>query len=417
MDIKHQLNQFVHSIIFIHRLFLAVLLCLLPFSVVEAQTGRYFTTAQGLSGSVVKQIFQDHRGLIWIATNSGINVYNGYQMLTMQRDGEQKHPLSSNLVNCLFEDNNGTMYVGTNISLQVCYDRQFQTVKIQDKRSSFNSFYISCVFQRHNGDLLVGTSGRGIWKLTDKLEARLCTGPLSQINTVVAMSETSDGTLYLVNNNQGVWELKGNRLRLHATPTASGSPQTICKDGRDNIYVGCLNGGLWVKRRGTSNFTLVAATASMHITALALLPTGHLLLGTDGEGVKELNPLTGAITTPPYYSNDVNLGTSKVSTILCDRSGNIWLGLMQKGIFLYPNVHSGFFYMGYRIGPNNVIGDKCVRLWPTPKTEACGFLPTTADFSVSTRTTALLIIFCVKTHRRCLTPSWAWLKIANIDFG
>jgi signal transduction histidine kinase/ligand-binding sensor domain-containing protein/DNA-binding response OmpR family regulator len=360
MNIKHQLNLFHLSIKLSHRLILAVLLCFLSLTTVEAQTGRYFTTANGLSGSVVKQIYQDHRGLIWIATNSGINVYNGYQMLTQQRDGEQKHTLSSNLVNCLFEDSKETMYVGTNTSLQVCHDRQFQTVKIQDGQSAPSSFYISCVFQRRNGDLLVGTSGRGVWKLTGKLEARPCTGPLSKINTVVAMSETSDGTLYLVSNNQGVWELKGNRLRLHATPPASSCPQTICRDSRDNIFVGGLNGGLWVKWRGASQFTLMAATATMHITALALSPTGQLLLGTDGNGVKELNPITGAITTPPYFSNDVNLNATKVSTILCDRSGNIWLGLMQKGIFLYPNVHSGFSYMGYRIGPNNVIGDKCV---------------------------------------------------------
>lgn len=82
---------------------LLLVACLVP-ACMSAQTGNYLTTEKGLSSSVVKQIYQDHYGIIWIATNSGVNVYNGYQMRTYQRNVEQSNSLASNLVNGFCED-------------------------------------------------------------------------------------------------------------------------------------------------------------------------------------------------------------------------------------------------------------------------------------------------------------------------
>lgn len=307
---------------------IVLLLTFVPLRRAAAQTGRFFTTAQGLSGSVVKQIYQDHKGLIWIATNSGINVYNGYQMLTFQRDLNQEFSLSSNLINCLFEDKQGTMYVGTNTSLQVCEERQFYPVHMTGEQSLPSSFYVNCVYQRRNGEVLVGTSGNGLWRISGNREACRCGGAFARLRTVYSMTEENDGTLILVSNDQGVWALKGNRLSRYSNPSSSLTPQSVCIDKHGNVYVGCLKCGLWMKRKGATGFSLVSGTSTMTVTSLSALANGNVLIGTDGDGVKEYNVLTGMISTPLYYSNEVNLNSSKVSTILTDRNGNIWLGLM-----------------------------------------------------------------------------------------
>ena len=88
---------------------LLLVACLVP-ACMSAQTGNYLTTEKELSSSVVKQIYQDHYGIIWIATNSGVNVYNGYQMRTYQRNVEQSNSLASNLVNGFCEDRDGKLY-------------------------------------------------------------------------------------------------------------------------------------------------------------------------------------------------------------------------------------------------------------------------------------------------------------------
>jgi signal transduction histidine kinase/streptogramin lyase len=43
-----------------------------------------------------------------------------------------------------------------------------------------------------------------------------------------------------------------------------------------------------------------------------------------------------------------------------DKTGNVWLGLLQKGIFMQPRTETPFNYMGFKLGANNLIGQACV---------------------------------------------------------
>ena len=44
---------------------------------VEAQTGKVYTTDMGLSSSLINQIFQDQQGFVWVATEYGLNKFDG----------------------------------------------------------------------------------------------------------------------------------------------------------------------------------------------------------------------------------------------------------------------------------------------------------------------------------------------------
>ena len=61
-----------------------------------------------------------------------------------------------------------------------------------------------------------------------------------------------------------------------------------------------------------------------------------------------------------YFHAQVNLEHAKISSILEDRDGNIWLGLFQKGVFMQPHQDSGFSYVGYKSGRYDIIGSACV---------------------------------------------------------
>lgn len=138
---------------------LLLVACLVP-ACMSAQTGNYLTTEKGLSSSVVKQIYQDHYGIIWIATNSGVNVYNGYQMRTYQRNVEQSNSLASNLVNGFCEDRDGKMLVATNLGIQKLDNEQFARVRMVNA-SGQSTFYVSCMLRRHDGTVFIGTSCNG----------------------------------------------------------------------------------------------------------------------------------------------------------------------------------------------------------------------------------------------------------------
>ena len=71
------------------------------------------TTVEGLSQNDVNDIFQDKNGFLWIATNDGLNRYDGYSFKTFSLEPYSSEGISSNLVYCMTEDLDGNIWIGT----------------------------------------------------------------------------------------------------------------------------------------------------------------------------------------------------------------------------------------------------------------------------------------------------------------
>jgi len=71
----------------------------------------------GLSQSTIYQIFQDSEGFIWIATQDGLNRYDGYQFTVYRNSLKNKQSISSNWINAIAEDSEGNIWVGTKYGL------------------------------------------------------------------------------------------------------------------------------------------------------------------------------------------------------------------------------------------------------------------------------------------------------------
>jgi len=78
----------------------------------SARFGR-LSLDEGLSSSGVTAILQDHHGLLWFATQDGLNRFDGYTFRIYRGDPDDPAALSSSLINCLHEDQTGFLWVGT----------------------------------------------------------------------------------------------------------------------------------------------------------------------------------------------------------------------------------------------------------------------------------------------------------------
>ena len=60
-------------------LFLFSIYCFLIGStpVMKAQTGKFYSTDKELSNSLINAVYQDRKGFIWIATENGLNKFDG----------------------------------------------------------------------------------------------------------------------------------------------------------------------------------------------------------------------------------------------------------------------------------------------------------------------------------------------------
>ena len=55
-------------------------------------------------------IYQDSKGFIWLATNDGLNRFDGYEFKVY---GYQSNGFNSNLIVCIDEDSHGNLWIGT----------------------------------------------------------------------------------------------------------------------------------------------------------------------------------------------------------------------------------------------------------------------------------------------------------------
>ena len=321
--------------------------------------GKFFTTDhQQLSSSFVSQVYLDHDGFLWITTRNGINRYDGYQFRVFKKENEADKTLYSNYVNGMMQDRNGLFYFGMYGALQTWDGEQFHNVTLLDHEGKPSYGYATCFLERANGDLLAGTSGLGVMKFSDKQTARQLGGVFAGLHTVNSLLEDKDGRLWIVTDQDGLLCYDGKSLRHYLNDRKDLILGQLCSDRQGHVYVG-TNAGLY--RQQGDSFVHVTATGNRSVSALFCDRYDCIIVGYDGKGIAIYDPKKDTVIDNPFFSMEVDLAKSKVYSIIEDRNGNLWFGLLQKGLYRQPIAPNGFNYMGYRLGhERNAIGSACV---------------------------------------------------------
>ena len=351
--VYYDYNQRVH-------LLLLILFSLFFTLGTHAQTGKLFDAEEQLSSSFVSQVYIDSDGFLWVATRNGLNKYDGYQFRILKKEKTVNMGMASNYVNCILQDRNGLFYVGMYGALQSFNGYRFKDIKVHDLEGHVMPPYVTCFTERKNGDVMIGTSGHGLLRLVDKENAHQVGGALEDIVGVHRMTEDQQQRLWLVTEEQGLVCYVGDKSYRYFEDEAFCSDLRAVCEGKDGkIYAGTAHNGLYVLTE-KGHFEHVAVTGSLPVIEIYATKKGELLLGYDGKGMGVFNPQTGTLVNNPYYSREVDLSMSKCYSIVEDNTGNVWLGLLQKGIYKQPRLESRFQYMGYKLGTRNLIGQACV---------------------------------------------------------
>ena len=325
----------------------------------HAQMGKYFTTdSHQLSSSYVTQVYLDHDGFLWATTRNGINRYDGYQFRVFKKENESDKTLASNYVNCMMQDRNGLFYFGMYGALQTWDGEEFHNVTLLDHHGKESYGYATCFLERANGDVLVGSSGLGVMKITSAHTAQQLGGLFASIHTVNSLLEDKAGRLWMVTDQAGLICYDGKQLRHYLTDRKELILGQLCSDHDGHIFVGS-NAGLY--RQQGDDFVHVAATGQKEVSSIYCDRYNCIIVGYDGKGIAIYDPRKDTLIDNPFFSQEVDLSKSKVYSILEDNSGNLWFGMLQKGIYRQPIAFSGFQYMGYKLGGSrNVMGYACV---------------------------------------------------------
>ena len=345
----------------ISQLIITMMICL--FSIQAwAQSGKLFNTDNQLSSNFATQVFQDKSGFIWIATRNGLNTYDGYHITVIKKDMSNFLGLNSNYINSIAQDEKEHILLGTNNSLLEFTGSEFLKIPMLDSKGGELATYVKQVYPLKNKDVAVATSGYGIMlKKQDEQKCHAMKGEVEKLKYILKLLEDKRGRLWIITEDGKLYRKETNgRLTSHFAGTEGVGAQDILQDALGNIYLASKNQGVYLLRVGSNAFTRISNIGNLPIENIYISRNNKLYIGCDGLGIYVYDPQTGFLQDNPLFSRLVNLAKSKVTSIIEDNQGNIWVSMLQKGVFMQSNIQNDFNYMGFRLGSRNVIGENCV---------------------------------------------------------
>ena len=252
------------------KIVLLFLVCALKLS---AQTTQFYSIEQGLSNSLVNKVYQDKRGFIWIATENGLNKFDGNKFVVYKKAENDSLSLKNNYVQTLFEDSSGNFWIGC-IDGLLRYDRNtdsFHEIPVFDENNNRLYPHIKSIIERKNGDIWLASSGAGLFSILKgasvcrfekQLSERLC----SRFLTV--LYEDSNNHIWIGSENGGLnmYSYKTNEVFTYTTDSGAGKNITsnaisdVCEREKGEIFIGTLNDGLnkfdWATQKITPVYDL-----------------------------------------------------------------------------------------------------------------------------------------------------------------
>ncbi len=307
----------------------------------------------GLSQSTVQGIVQDHDGFIWVATQDGLNRYDGYSIVVFRPVEGDLNSLADNFIHCLYVDRQGQLFIGTRGAGLNRYNRNLENFTRFHGNGEHTSAMrdVTALCEDKDGVLWVGTQD-GVFLLRPKRErleplAQPLAVPHARISCIF---EDAAGTLWLAVEGDALYRRTATGFAAVTRADANlGRINALCGDSHGNLWIGADQGLFTVPRDETAirpvkdldRTQLGAEVLSLYSDA-----AGQLWGGTNGKGMFSF-PLRHPEQITWHrnrLADPASLADNRVHSLAGDRSGALWVG---TGSSLCHTDLSGSFFEVY----------------------------------------------------------------------
>ncbi|MBL7898397.1 MAG: hypothetical protein JNJ99_07665 [Crocinitomicaceae bacterium] len=309
-----------------------------------------FSIENGLSQSSVTGIVQDDLGFIWIATQDGLNRFNGYDFLIFKSDQTDSTSLPNNYLSFLTKDEFGFIWFGTN--------RGFGRINPQNFK-----------INRVNRDLIPGIRGYvfthigfdaagNIWALSDKYGINKINPKTKEVEIIKGINGDSGFTTLFVDESKTVW-IGSEAGKVYYTTPPYNSYKEVDKTQKKP-------GSITQISQNSTNSLLVSTQAGIYtidedkimrplaenkileylqISCAYRENKNNVWIGTEQDGLFLLikdstgNEKLFQYKTNPY--NNSSILDDNISCIFEDKNGVFWIGA-EKGFSKFDKYKQGF---------------------------------------------------------------------------
>lgn len=283
----------------------------------------------GLSNNFVKDIVQDNRGIFWIATESGLNSFDGVSFLNYNMSNTT---LGSNMINCLwFDADRGSLWVGTK-GKGIC--------RLDTGTGQVTNFNLDDDMLDNVMSITPADDGR-LWAICHE-KIVLVNPEDGEIEPLMLEAahqyfrcgvDDGNGNLVVGSYMNGACVLNGSTREL--IPLSMGEDESsrdnvneIIKDHSGRIWV-ATSTGLWFYQPGSTRLIQCEAVRIPNVSHLAEVDGNSIWFSSDSF-VQILNLKTEEVTSF-QPEGDIPL-VSVIQKIYQDRHGNLWIGGQGDGI-------------------------------------------------------------------------------------
>ncbi|MDW3195201.1 MAG: two-component regulator propeller domain-containing protein [Cytophagales bacterium] len=313
-----------------------------------------FTVDEGLSHNNVKTIMVDQYGFVWLGTEDGVNVFDGYSFQTYRKDPSDSTTISDNWARAMVEDNNGYVWLGAINGLNKFDPRtkQFERYK-HDTQNPRTLPYpvVNALMVDSKGQLWIGTEG-GICVYQEETDDFLRLN--DDVNrpgsfnggVIIQMTEDQQGRIWIATDKGlSVTEDWGASFKNYQPATNTKNPfpilgddvRSIYTDQNNNLWVGYLDKGLqivdlkdWSERRFEHRMNDPYSLSNNYVKAIQETAPGEVWIATDkGLNLYQKDRFQVFENDP---NNEYSLGSDIMNNLVVDENRNLFVATRLGGL-------------------------------------------------------------------------------------
>lgn len=313
-------------------------------------TFRQLSIKEGLSQNSAISVCQDSTGYLWIATQDGLNRYDGRTFTTFPYSFlDITKPDYSNLGK-VYTDRQGAVWIIPMDRIPRKFNRQTQVFEALPRIND-----ASIIFQDHNLNYWIGTYENGLFFMKRDSGSNFYPNieqvvPPSELNTTIFnIVENSDGTLLLTTERKIVSIDPESKQTEFIEPTSLDGDSIavnfsdIAFDQSGREWVGTYGDGLYFRTGKNKNFQRISdllytdpLPRNLNIIDLYIDTIDRLWIATYGRGLYMINFSQEKISH--FGSEKHNPQALHYDDILCiyeDYLGTLWFGTDGAGLSYY----------------------------------------------------------------------------------
>ncbi len=336
---------------------------------VERVRFRNIGVAQGLSQATGLDIVQDAQGFIWVATQDGLDRYDGYGFRVYKHDRADPWSLAANNLRRLLLDREGRLWIATTTGGISRYDARldrFENFRPDAKRAdAIGSEFVSVLFQDASGTVWAAARGHGLQYFDEAasnfVESRCRSDDLEHMEAIL---ELDDGGL-LLGTSTGVFRCDRASGQLHEWPAQSGAHLVVgalAQSAGGDVWVSASKQGLY--RFNASGIEIDHFDANStpplvdaDVTHVLVDHQGSVWFGSENAGLSRLNPQTRRMDSFRHSAGQPDsLAGNRAFSLFEDRDGQIWVGTWSNGVSVFDPRTAGFVSVHTGTGPKALPG-------------------------------------------------------------